>query len=177
MTVREILRVGNDLLYRKAQPITTFDESVHVLMEDLRDTLEDIIRRKNLGRGIAAPQISQSKQAAYVIENGEHMAFVNPVITKRSEEKIYVWDSCFSYDLEIFVLVERAKTIEMSYNDLDGAPKTIRFTGPLSELLQHETDHLNGILSYQRIAEPKRIMWRNEWEAHGSPYIVDWPER
>jgi peptide deformylase len=173
MAVRKILQVGNDLLYLRSKPVDPKSGETEGLLRDLRDTLEDFMERKKLGRGISCPQIGILKQAIYVIEDGEHMSFVNPRIVRRSPEKMMVWDSCFCYDLDIFVLIERDRDIELEYCTPDGDFRRAAFSGPLSELLQHETDHLNGILSYQRLEGPKSIMKRSEWEAHGSPYIVD----
>ncbi len=169
MAVKRILQVGNDLLHEKSMPVEGDAEG---LLRDLKDTLEDFMKRKGLGRGISGPQIGVLKQAIYVIEDGEHMSFVNPQIVKRSPEKMMVWDSCFCYDVDIFVLIERARDITVEFTE-DGELKTKDFSGPLSELLQHEIDHLDGVLSYQHLRDPMRIMRRVEWEAHGRPYIVE----
>lgn len=177
MAIKEILQAGNDLLYEKSLPVDFESDDVSQIMSDLRDTLEDFMERKKLGRGISGPQISELKRAVYIIEDCEHLPFVNPVITKRSNEQISVWDSCFCYDVDIFVLVDRARDIELEYHTPEGEFKREQFSGPLSELLQHEVDHLDGILSYEHMKPPMRIMRRSEWEKHGRPYIVSgWDE-
>jgi len=173
MAVKKILQVGNDLLYEKSKPIDFETEDPKPLISDLKDTLEDFMERRSLGRGISGPQISELKQAIYIIEDGEHMAFVNPKITYRSPEKMKVWDSCFCYDVDIFVLIERDRDIELEYYTPGGQFKKEKFSGPLSELLQHETDHLKGVLSFQYLKEPRGIMKRAEWEAHDRPYIIE----
>ncbi|MDD5111233.1 MAG: peptide deformylase [Candidatus Altiarchaeota archaeon] len=172
MAVREILQAGNDLLYRKSKPVDFRKDHVEALMGDLSDTLVDFMARKKLGRGISGPQIGVLKRAVYVIEDGRHLSFINPRITKRSKKKMMVWDSCFCYDLDIFVLIERSRDVTVEYYTPVGKKKVEDFSGPLSELLQHETDHLDGILSYQHLKEPVRIMRRSEWEKHGRPYII-----
>lgn len=172
MAIKGILQVGNDLLHEKSAPIKPASAESSELLRDLRDTLEDFMARKGLGRGISSPQIGVLKQAVYIIENGEHMSFLNPKVVGRSKEKIMVWDSCFCYDVEIFVLIERSRDVELEYHTPDGERKRETFSGPLSELLQHETDHLDGVLSYEHLKDPKRIMGRAEWEAHGRPYII-----
>ena len=173
MAVKTILQVGNDLLYEKSQPVDLESSEGERILADLKDTLEDFIARKNLGRGISGPQISELKQAIYIIEDGKHLAFLNPRIISSSPEKMMVWDSCFCYDVDIFVLIERDRDIELEYYNSEGELKKEKFSGPLSELIQHETDHLNGILSYQHLRDPKHIMRRCEWEAHGRPYIIE----
>jgi peptide deformylase len=172
MAVKKILLVGNDLLYEKSKSLDFERDDIASLLKDLKDTLQDFMLRKKLGRGISGPQIGVLKQAIYIIENGEHLAFVNPQITSHSREKMMVWDSCFCYDVELFVLVGRYRDIAVEFQTPTGVKREMSFTGPLSELLQHEIDHLNGILSYQRLKNPKRMMRRIEWEAHGSPYII-----
>lgn len=172
MAVRRILQVGNDLLYEKSKPVDFNRDAVKPLLKDLKDTLQDFIKRKNLGRGISGPQIGVLKQAIYIIEEGEHLTFINPKITGHSPEKMMVWDSCFCYDVDIFVLIERHRDIEVEYQTPEGKKKKGTYSGPLSELLQHEIDHLNGVLSYQHLKTPMRIMKRPEWETHGSPYII-----
>lgn len=171
MAVRTILQVGNDLLYEKSRPVAP--KEMGPLLLDLKDTLEDFMKRKSLGRGISAPQIGILKQAIYIIEDGEHISLINPKIIARSPEKMMVWDSCFCYDVDIFVLIERNRDVTVQYLDANGELKTGDFTGPLSELLQHEVDHLNGVLSFQYLKDPMRIMKRAEWEAHGRPYIIE----
>jgi len=173
MAVKKILQVGNDLLYEKSEPVDFGSDDVESLVSDLKDTLQDFMERKKLGRGISAPQISVLKQAVYIIEEGEHLVLINPRITSRSLEKMMVWDSCFCYDVDIFVHIERDRDIEVEYQTPQREKKQETFSGPLSELLQHEIDHLNGVLSYQHLKPPMRIMRRSEWEAHGRPYITE----
>jgi peptide deformylase len=172
MAIKEILQAGNDLLYEKSKPVDFQKDDVTPLMDDLKDTLEDFMQRKNLGRGISGPQIGILKQAIYIIEEGKHLQFINPRITGRSKEEMMVWDSCFCYDLDIFVHIPRHRDIEVEYQTPEGKNKKETHSGPLSELLQHEIDHLNGILSYQHLINPMRIMKRTEWEKHGKPYIT-----
>jgi len=172
MAVKKILQVGNQTLYEKSKLVDFKKDDVKSLMDDLKDTLEDFMERKKLGRGISGPQIGVLKQAIYIIEDGVHLAFINPRIVKRSKEKMMVWDSCFCYDVDIFVLIERNRDIDVEYYTMKGEKKREAFSGPLSELLQHEIDHLNGILSYQHLKKPMRIMKRSEWEKQGRPYIT-----
>ncbi|MBM3309857.1 MAG: peptide deformylase [Candidatus Altiarchaeales archaeon] len=172
MAVRKILQVGNLLLYERSKVVDFRSDDVKAIILDLKDTLEDFMDRKKLGRGISCPQIGLLKRAIYIIEDGMHLAFVNPRIVKRSREKMMVWDSCFCYDVDIFVHIERNRDIEVEYQTPEGVRKMEKFSGPLSELLQHEVDHLNGILSYQHLKKPMRIMKRVEWEKQGRPYIT-----
>ena len=101
---------------------------------------------------------------------------INPEITWKSEEKIIVWDACLSF-LSIFMQVERHRDIEVRYQDLQGEWHTIRAgeERDLSELLQHEIDHLNGILAVDRITDMRTLCTREEFEKRyraGSPYAL-----
>jgi len=176
MAVKTILQAGNDLLHERSAPVEFGGDDVKGMLQDLRDTLEDFMKRKKLGRGISSPQIGLLKQAIYIIEDGVHLSFINPRIVDRSRELMKVWDSCFCYDVDLFVHIQRHRDITVEYHTPGGKPEKENFSGPLSELLQHEIDHLNGILSYQRMKPPMAMMRRSEWEAHGRPYITEgWP--
>ena len=105
--------------------------------------------------------LKELKQAIYIIEDGEHKAFLNPTIISKSSEEMMVWDSCFCYDVDIFVLIERSRDIELEYNTPDGKLKKEKFSGPLSELLQHEVDHLNGKFFFDHLNPIKRQLLKS----------------
>jgi peptide deformylase len=99
------------------------------------------------------------------------------VITERSAEKIVVWDACLSF-LSIFLQVERHREITVRYQDLSGEWREIRAGEErnLSELLQHEVDHLDGILAVDRITDIRTMCTREEFEKRyraTSPYAVE----
>lgn len=101
---------------------------------------------------------------------------VNPEITWRSDQKIIVWDACLSF-LSIFIQVERNRDIEMRYQDLRGEWHEIRAGEErnLSELLQHEIDHLDSILAVDRITDIRSMCTREEFDKRyraKSPYAV-----
>ena len=101
---------------------------------------------------------------------------INPEIVERSAEKIVVWDACLSF-LSIFMQVERHREIIVRYQDETGAHHDVRVGDDrnLSELLQHEIDHLDGILAVDRIVDIKTLCTREEFETRhraGSPYAV-----
>ncbi len=106
----------------------------------------------------------------------EPWPLVNPEITWRSEEKMVVWDACLSF-LSIFVQVERRREIVVRYQDLRSEWKEVRASEErnLSELLQHEIDHLDGILAVDRITDIRTMCTREEFEKRyraQSPYAV-----
>jgi len=130
------------------------------------------------GRGIAAPQLGVSLRVIFLRLQGEEpWPMVNPVITERSAEKIVVWHACLSF-LSIFMQVERHREITVRYQDLTGEwhETCAGDERNLSELLQHEIDHLDGILAVDRITDMKTMCTREEFEKRyraGSPYAVE----
>jgi peptide deformylase len=153
-------------------------EKIQALVEDLSDTLAYWRATTGYGRGIAAPQIGATLRVIFLRLPGEApWPLVNPEITCRSEEKIVVWDACLSF-LSIFMQVERHREVTVQYQDLSGQQCEVRAGEErnLSELLQHEIDHLDGVLAVDRITDMKTMCTREEFEKRyraGSPYAVE----
>jgi peptide deformylase len=150
---------------------------VRVLVRDLADTLAHWRSETGYGRGIAAPQIGVLQRAIFLkLPGAEPWPLINPEIVERSEEKIVVWDGCLSF-LSIFMQVERHRQITVRYQDLSGTEQLFHAGDErnLSELLQHEIDHLDGILAIDRVADVKTIVTREEFEKRyrdASPYAA-----
>jgi len=165
MPPRDILQLGNPLLWQKCQPVGDFD-SPHLksLIRDLDDTLSEFHRVHGFGRGIAAPQIGELKRVIFVrmSPSGFCGPLLNPKIIWESQERHEMWDNCFGFP-DLVVRVSRAAQIKVSYQDHVGILSTIDASNDLSELLQHEIDHLNGILATDRALSPQAFMTRAEW--------------
>ena len=164
MAVKEILLLGNPVLRQKSEDVTTFNGELDNLIKDLKDTLIDFQERKKIGRAIAAPQIGALKKVIYIHMPGRSMPLINPRIVEKSEKTIDVWDSCFSFDVAFFVLTKRHRTIKVRYQNEKGNIIEEIFTDDLSELLQHEIDHLHGILATDYLTDKNHIIMRAEWE-------------
>jgi len=163
--IRFILQLGNETLKKKSLPVKNFyNENLKKVAEDLRDTLNDARRKFGYGRGIAAPQIGELKRVIFIDTPDFKSAMINPRIVWASEKKFEVWDSCFSFSVAFFVLVDRHYGIRVEYFDEDGKKRVTEAEDKLSELLQHEIDHLDGILAVDRMKDPKKIIMRSEWE-------------
>lgn len=159
--IREILLLGDPILRTKCKAVTSFDSpELHSLVNDLRDTLYDFRKRNGFGRGIAAPQIGVTQRAIF-IHVDEPVALVNPRIIKRSVKAFALWDDCFSFP-NLLVKVKRHYSIEVAYQDKAGKRHTLKASGALSELLQHEIDHLNGVLAVDRAIDSRHIVFRSE---------------
>jgi peptide deformylase len=178
MPIRSILQLGDPLLRERALPVAdAAAREVHELVRDMADTLAHWRSTTGYGRGIAAPQLGVMQRVIFLQLPGEKpWPLINPEIIERSEETIVVWDACLSF-LSIFMQVERDREITVRYQSLDG--KTLQCAAGddrnLSELLQHEIDHLDGILAIDRVTDIKTIVTREEFEKRyrdGSPYVV-----
>ena|ERR1700686_726751 len=178
MAVRTVLQLGDpglrEVCARVADPGSS---EIQALAKDLADTLAYWRASTGYGRGIAAPQIGAAVRVIFLqLPGAEPWPLMNPEITWRSEEKIVVWDACLSF-LSIFMQVERHKEILVRYQDLSGQWQEVRAgeERDLSELLQHEIDHLDGILAVDRITDVRTMCTREEFEkryrAH-SPYAM-----
>lgn len=164
MVVREVRLMGDPLLREVSQEVKPEDSELHGVMEDLRDTLTELQRVHGLGRGIAAPQIGCLKRLVYIQTEGFRDYLVNPRIVWRSQEEFMVWDSCFSLDVAFFVRVPRSRRVRVSFTDGEGRLRLEEFSDGLSELVQHELDHLDGVLCVDRVRDPREMAMRKEWE-------------
>ena len=176
MPIRKVLQLGDPLLRQKALKVE--DATAHEireLIQDLADTLAHWRSATGYGRGIAAPQLGVLRRAIFIkLPGAEPWPLINPEIVARSEEKIIVWDACLSF-LSIFMQVERHCQVTVRYQNLNG--EVLEFKAGddrnLSELLQHEIDHLDGILAIDRVVDLKTICSREEFEKRyrdTSPY-------
>jgi peptide deformylase len=179
MAIRTVLQLGDPGLREVAKKVSDASAAeIRTLVEDLSDTLAYWRKATGYGRGIAAPQIGSNLRVIFLHLPGESAwPILNPEITWRSEEKIVVWDACLSF-LSIFMQVERHRDIVVRYQDLSGKQCEVRAGEErnLSELLQHEIDHLDGILAVDRITDMKTMCTREEFEKRyraGSPYAVE----
>ena len=134
------------------------------------------------GVALAVRTVLQLGRVIFLRLPGEEpWPLVNPEIVERSAEKVVVWDACLSF-LSIFMQVSRHREIAVRYQDLQGAWHEVRATEErdLSELLQHEIDHLDGILAVDRITDIRTLCTREEFEARyraGSPYALATQQR
>jgi peptide deformylase len=178
MPIRPVLQLGDPLLRQKAVLVQNLAaREVRDLVQDLADTLAHWRSATGYGRGIAAPQLGVLQRVIFLqLPGAEPWPLINPEIIERSQEKIIVWDACLSF-LSIFMQVERHRKVTIRYQNLNG--ETLEFQAgddrSFSELLQHEIDHLDGILAIDRVVDTKTICTREEFEKRyrdASPYAV-----
>jgi peptide deformylase len=178
MPIRPVLQLGDPVLRERAVAVEDpATREVHDLVRDLGDTLAHWRSVTGYGRGIAAPQLGVLQRVIFLqLPGAEPWPLINPEIVERSDETIVVWDACLSF-LSIFMQVERHRQITVRYQDLKGEVLDVQAGDDrnLSELLQHEIDHLDGILAIDRVIDLKSICTREEFEKRyrgASPYAV-----
>ena len=145
-----ILVVGDPRLEQVAAEVSPDDAALPHEIGQMHATLDAFRRNHGFGRAIAAPQVGIGKRLIAINLGTEPLALVNPEIIWRSEELFEVWDDCFSIPDRI-VRVRRHKSISFRYRDEHWRERICERIPPdLSELLQHEIDHLDGILMLAR---------------------------
>src|SRR3990167_3955656 len=107
------------------------------------------------GAGLAAPQIGQSLRLAISEADGKVVFLINPDITSSSQEKIVFGEGCLSLPGEFFPIIRSAE-VTVRYQDERGLPKKMRATGLLAIIIQHEVDHLDGILIANRYKKQQK---------------------
>ena len=161
--IREVLLLGNPKLYDVSQMVK--QDELHKLKEvvdDLHDTLMDFKKKYGAGRAIAAPQIGVMKRLIYMYIDSP-VVFINPALTDKSKDMMLVWDDCLCFP-DLLVKVERHKSCSIAYLDMHWKEQKMRLEGDLSELLQHEYDHLDGILAVSRAVDEQSFALRSQRE-------------
>lgn len=158
--VREILKLGNPQLYETSEPITEADRaSIAGWVTDLHDTLMDYRRTYGAGRAVALPQIGVKKRLLYMNTDKAYV-FINPVMSFPDGERYELLDDCMSFP-GLCVRVERYRRAVISALGIGFEPFSMALEGDLSELLQHEYDHLDGILATMRAVDNKSLFLMN----------------
>lgn len=165
MPARRILQLGDPMLRIVSAPVLSPEEAQPILL-DLRDTLHEFRRTHGFGRGISAVQIGEPKRLIYIESEGRAWSLVNPVYESRSSKVFRLWDDCFSFP-NLLVYLERSRSITLRYTDETGSDQRMDAEGWLSELVQHEMDHLDGILAVDRALDRLSYCTREEWLRQG----------
>jgi len=155
--IRKILTLGDPALYEVSGEVTAGDkDKLEEWIRDLHDTLMEYKRTYGAGRAVAAPQIGVPKRLIYMYIDRPYV-FVNPVMTFPDEEKYELMDDCMSFP-GLMVRVERYRRAHISYLDEDFVEREMDLQGDFSELLQHEYDHLDGILATMRAVDSRSLV-------------------
>ena len=168
-----IVTAPNPILSSKAKPVSKVDTAVFNLISQMEEALD--AATDPIGVGLAAPQVNRSL-AIFVIKpssKSKLQAFINPKITKveqqvdgKTKGKTKKLEGCLSLK-DIWGEVERTKTIWLSYLDEAGKPHHKKFSGFIATIIQHEVDHLNGILFPKRVLEQKGTLYESKKNSKG----------
>ena len=147
----QILKMGDEVLRRNCLPIEHVGEDVKALVSEMFVTLE-----KSGGIGLAAPQVGYNIRLFIVkLDDMEGMVFINPQIIQTSEAVCTMEEGCLSIP-KIYEKVSRPKELTLQYVDINGKKQLLCASALLARVIQHENDHLNGVLFLDRIEEAKR---------------------
>lgn len=159
----EVLLLGDPRLRLRSQEVESFDDRK---FGELAQTLERFRREHGFGRAISAPQIGIAERFIAVNLGKGTFFVVNPVITWRSDETFTMWDDCMSFP-DLLVRVERARSMSLEYADESGKRREWReLDTAAAELLQHEIDHLDGVLAVDRAVDAESLIVRGAYDAH-----------
>jgi peptide deformylase len=167
MTAVPIRLIGDPVLRRPAEEVVDFDAELRRLVDDLRTTLAD-----SGGAGLAAPQIGVSLRVFAIapqLSDGKLDHFVNPVLAFPDEEEQSGPEGCLSIP-GIYLDTKRRKNVAAKGFTVDGDPVQIVGEGLLARCLQHETDHLDGVLFIDRLDAARQDLLRTVLAE------ADWPE-
>jgi peptide deformylase len=162
MPARRILQLGDPVLRAVSTPAGSPAEARQIF-GDLKATLREFRRVHGFGRGISAVQIGELKRLIYLEFEGVAYCLMNPEYDFQSVDTFELWDDCFSFP-HLMVRLRRSKTVRIRYVDEQGGARLVEGSGALSELLQHEMDHLDGILAVDRAIDRDSFATREEFE-------------
>jgi peptide deformylase len=161
MAVRDLLFLGNPQLYQMSEAVNEQEiESLRPVIKDLHDTMMAFRKKWEAGRAIAAPQIGVMKRLIYMHIDSP-VVLINPFFEERSEAMLEIWDDCMCFP-ELLVKVRRHQSCRIVYRDLNWQQQRMNLDGDLSELLQHEVDHLDGVLSISQAIDATSFALRSQ---------------
>jgi peptide deformylase len=176
MAIRPVRLLGDPVLRCECDAVKKPRSSaVKLVADDLQETLRDLRERHGYGSGLAAPQIGAPMRLVY-LETDAPLFLANPQVLDVGTDDFEVWDDCFSIP-DLLVRVQRAYQIRVGFQDLTGARHQLDAAGEFAALLQHEIDHLDGVLTVDHPSGLDAFCLRQEWNKHhakhgryGKPY-------
>ncbi|HEX8974774.1 MAG TPA: peptide deformylase [Patescibacteria group bacterium] len=147
----EIRKNGDPILRGKTAKIKdSSDKQVQELISCMLETM-----RANNGVGLAAPQVGSNLRLCVIEADGETYVLINPKITSRSKNKIVSEEGCLSFPGQFFP-ISRCAEVQVRYTDQTGKETKVKGRGLLARALQHEIDHLDGILIIDRMKKKRK---------------------
>lgn len=157
--LEDIILLGDPRLYEVCEAVQKEElPSLQPVVQGMANTILEFRAKYGAGRAIAAPQLGIMKRL--VVMNIDHpIAFYNPELFDESEEMIELWDDCMSFP-NLLVRLKRHRFCKMRFRDENWEEQIWNLKDDLSELLQHEIDHLDGILATTRAIDDQSLKWR-----------------
>ncbi|RCK80004.1 MAG: Peptide deformylase [Candidatus Ozemobacter sibiricus] len=154
---RRILHYGEEPLRQESKPVTTIDDDLRALVKDMFETMYQAH-----GVGLAAPQVGVNLRLFLIDTGNAPMVFINPEIVKTSGKEICE-EGCLSFP-GLREKVERPARVIARATDLEGKEFEVQADGLLARAIQHELDHLDGVLFIDRISKARRIQLKRDLE-------------
>ena len=157
MSIKPIILLPNTVLRKQSEPVERFDDELQKLAADMTDTMYYAP-----GIGLAAVQIGVLRRLLVIDvskdeDNKNPQVFINPEVVDESDERGMYDEGCLSIP-DYYAEVERPASIKVNYLDLSGKAQTIQADGLMATCLQHEIDHLNGVLFIDYLSKLKKNM-------------------
>lgn len=168
--IQKILRSDNPLLRQKSKPVKKIDSRTKALIADLKDTL--LAQKEPEGVGLAAPQIGRFVRVFVMDFEGSVKTIINPKVIniekKAKSKNSNILEGCLSIP-HYYGPLTRAKEIRIKFLDETGKEKVETFKSFNAQIIQHEIDHLDGVLFVDRLLEQKKSLYKyhpktDEWE-------------
>ncbi len=156
---REILLLGDPKLYETSEEVKREElEELRPVFEDMFDCIKGIRRDYGFGRAIAAPQIGVQKRIICMLTDRPYV-IINPTLEFIGDEMMELWDDCMSFP-NLLVRVRRYRHCILRCLDENWEPQERHMDDDMSELIQHEYDHLDGILATMRAIDSRSFMMK-----------------
>ena len=150
MAIRSVVQVGDEVLRQKSFPVETFDEKLHALLDDMKETVI-----KEQGAGLAAPQVGVLRRVVVVNVEEGYFEMVNPVILLQKGEQTD-WEGCLSVRGKSG-LVSRPMKVKVSFQDRYGDKYLLQAKGFFARAICHELDHLDGVLYIDKATQMENV--------------------
>jgi peptide deformylase len=161
MAVLEIKKYPDPILRKKCEKVKEITPEIKELAKDMIETMQ---KNEPEGIGLAAPQVGELKRIIVVQLGEEPAVFFNPKIIKKSREKEVMEEGCLSLP-GLWLKIKRAKKVEVEAIDKNGKIIKIKTEGLPARVLQHEIDHINGILFIDRVGFFQRLKIKKSLKA------------
>lgn len=168
--IKPILTLPNEKLRQKSQEVTTFDASLQKLISDLADTL--VAQTNPPGLGLSAVQLGVLKRVFVARIKNKIKSFVNPKILKFSKNEVAYLEGCFSVP-DLYGHLLRPAEIGLKFQDRHGKLTIKHYKGLAARIIQHEIDHLEGILFIDHIHDQNGKLFKVEKDKKGKEELIE----